>query len=150
MQPQIKPSAEMTLTALHLLLYTAIFFGLCVYSATIGPRQVITILDALANPVASAGRELNIQYARVAHVLPRALQVEHRKAQITVQIPATLEQAWEVWKQQLQARDYVSLQAVFHPEGYLILRDMHVHEGQAAQNMGFCVCPVPLSGHTAP
>jgi hypothetical protein len=117
-------------TALHLLLYTTILFGLCVYSATIGPRQVVSILDALANPAAFAGRELNLQYARVVNLLPQALQVQQRSAQINVQVPENLEQAWEVWNRQLQARDYVSLQAVFHPEGFLILRDLHVHEGR--------------------
>jgi hypothetical protein len=80
--------------------------------------------------MAFAGRELNIQYARVDHVSPRTLQVEQRKARIIVQVPVALEQVWEVWKPLLQPHDHVSLRAVFHPEGYLILRDMHVHEGR--------------------
>ena len=130
MPPQVKSSPEMTRPVLHLLLYIAILFGLCVYSATIGPRRVVTIGKVLANPVAFAGKELNLQYAGVTHLLPQALQVEQSQARITVQVPATLEQPWEVWKRQLQAHDYVSLQATFHPEGYLILRDMHVHEGR--------------------
>jgi hypothetical protein len=55
MQLQVTSSAEMTRDALRLLLYTATLLGLCVYSATVGPRHVVTIVDALANPVAFAG-----------------------------------------------------------------------------------------------
>jgi hypothetical protein len=120
----------MTRTALSLLLYTAILLGLCVYSATIGPRHVVSIREALADPAAFAGRKLNLQYARVVSVLPWVLQVAGHSTRITVQVPASLEPAWDVWKSQVQARDYVSLQAVLHPNGLLILRDLHVHEGR--------------------
>ena len=128
--PLDNPKTALKLARLRRILGVATLLGLCVYSAIMGPRRVVSILDALANPAAFAGREFNIQYVRVVNPLPQALQVQQRSAQINVQVPDNLEQAWEVWKRQLQARDYVSLQAVFHPEGFLTLRDLHVHEGR--------------------
>jgi hypothetical protein len=116
---------------LHFVLCAVTLSGLCAYSAIVGPRRVVTLPEVLANPATSAGVELRLPLStKVVQVLPRAFQIEQHGVQLSVRVPADLEQEWKVWGEQLQVHDAVSLRAVFHPEGSLILRDMHIHKGR--------------------
>ena len=67
---------------------------------------------------------------RVVQVHPREFLVQQHGAQITVLVPESIDQEWGVWKKQLQVGDYVRLKAMLHPEGYLLLHDMHLHKGR--------------------
>jgi hypothetical protein len=122
----------MTSVRLRFILCIATLLGLCTYSAVVGPEQVDSIRKVLMNAEASAGMEVKLaSNVRVVQVLPWELQVEQRRTQISVQVPERAAKEWEAWREQLQVGDQVSLRAVFHPEGYLLLREMHVHKGRS-------------------
>lgn len=105
--------------------------GLCLYSGIAGPQRSYTIPKLLAAPVGAAGAELTLgPNAKVVQVLPQGFEVEQLGAQLFVRVSGNLEKAWKVWKNQLRKADYVSLRAVFHPEGYLLLQEMHIHKGR--------------------
>jgi hypothetical protein len=116
-------------TALRFLLCAATLFGLCAYSAVVGPMQTTSIAKVFVDPAAFAGKELTLA-SRVVQVLPRELVVQQQGMRIPIRPPENAEKAWEVWRTPPQVGDYVSLRAVFHPEGYLILHDIHVHKGR--------------------
>jgi hypothetical protein len=116
---------------LRLLPSTVVIVAICGYSAIEGPGREDSLATAVMNPALFAGRELRLpSNTRVLQVLPRGIEVAQRRAQVTVHIPEDLEREWRLWKEQVQAGDYVSLRAVFHPEGYLVLQEMHIHEGR--------------------
>jgi hypothetical protein len=130
-RPQTRFSGAMDCTILSSILCAASLFGLCTYSAVVGPGQSDSLPKALANPHLDAGLVLRLpSVVRVMEVRPQEFWVHQRGAQIVVRIPEQLEQDWMGRGQQLQAGDYVSLEATFHPDGYLLLRDMHVHKGR--------------------
>jgi hypothetical protein len=116
---------------LRVLLFAATLFGLCAYSAIVGPTQMVSIAEVLADPVASAGKEVELaSNVRVVQASPGEFLVQQRRVRIRVRATEHEEKEWGVWRKQPQIGDYVSLRAVFHPEGYLILHEIHVHTGR--------------------
>ena len=117
-------------TKLHIIVYTATLVGLCSYSAVVGPGRIDSLPEALAWPTRTAGSALRLPAdVKVVHAYPRSLWC-NSAAHISVRVPDDIEQKWAVWKRQMQVGDYISLTATFHPEGYLLLHDMHVHRGR--------------------
>jgi hypothetical protein len=116
---------------LRVVLCIILLIGLCSYSAVVGPEHLDSLPWALAQPDRVAGSELRLpSNMKVVQIHPGAFVVRQRDAQIAVRVPDHLEPEWVVWQQQLQVGNYVSLKAMFHPEGYLLLHDMHVHRGR--------------------
>jgi hypothetical protein len=110
---------------------TVVIFAICSYSAIEGPGREDSIAKAVLNPALFAGREFKLpSNTKVLQVSPRGMQVVQRGVQIAVHLPETLAKEWQAWGGQLQAGDYVSLRAVFQPEGYLLLQEMHIHDGR--------------------
>jgi hypothetical protein len=104
---------------------------LCLYSSFAGPQQGYRLSEILADPLAYTGVSLTLAYAKVVHLVPHQFRVENwEEAQIAVRIPDPLEAVWKQWREQLQVGHYVSLRAVVQPEGYLLLDDMHIHQGR--------------------
>lgn len=111
--------------------YTVALVGLCGYSAIFGPEHIATIPEVLANRAIFVGRELKLASGiEVVQVFPRELQVAQQGASIGVRVPENLAKDWEGWKKELKPGDFVSLTAVFQQEGYLLLRELHVHKGR--------------------
>jgi hypothetical protein len=104
--------------------------GLCLYSGIVGSQRSYDLPKVVANPITYTDRELKFEYISTVKVLPQEFQVEQLGARIFVQIPENLDKEWAVWRKQLEVGDYVSLRAVFHPEGHLLLHEMHVHKGR--------------------
>lgn len=122
---------KMKQTKLYFLLYTTILFGLCTYSAIVGPDQVVTIPEVLASPVGFTNKQLNLTSdVKVAQILPGEFQVEQLGGRIAVRIPKKVEKQWEIWREQLQVGEFVSLSGVFHQEGYILLDQLHIHNGR--------------------
>jgi len=116
---------------LRIFVCAIILVGLCSYSAIIGPRSLDSLREALAQPALAAGLELRLgPSVKVVDVHPRAFVIRQRGAQIAVRIPDPREPQWVVWKQPLEVGDHISLRGTFHPEGYLVLHDMHIHSGR--------------------
>jgi hypothetical protein len=123
--------ALMNRAKLRVMLCITLLIGLSSYSEVVGPEHMDRLPRALAQPDRVAGAELRLpSNVKVVQVHPRAFVVRQRDAEIAVRVPDHLEPEWAVWQQQVQVGDYVSLKATFHPEGYLLLRDMHVHQGR--------------------
>jgi hypothetical protein len=124
-------SLTMHQTRLRIIVCIATLIGLCSYSAVIGPGHIDSLPEALAWPTRGAGSMLRLPAdVKVVHIYSREFVVQQRGTRVSVRVPDDLAQEWAVWKQQLQVDDYVSLKATFHPKGYLLLQDMHVHRGR--------------------
>jgi hypothetical protein len=121
----------MNLDKLRFTVCALTLLGLCLYSGVVGPTQVDTISEILANTVAFVSQEVKLGAGvRVVRVLSREIEVEQRQARIIVRVPQGLEKEWEEWRSQLKVGDDVTLRGVYHPEGYLLLTEMHVHKGR--------------------
>jgi hypothetical protein len=78
-----------------------------------------------------AGRELTLPAnTRVLQVSPQGIRVEQGRRQIAVHVPEGMDRQWQALRGKLQVGDYVSLKAIFRPEGYLVFREMHIHAGR--------------------
>jgi hypothetical protein len=101
------------------------------YSALEGPSREGSIANAMQDPAVYAGRELTLPAnTRVLQVSPQGIRVAQRGLQIAVRVPEGMDEQWQALRGELQAGDYVSLKAIFRPEGYLVLREMHIHTGR--------------------
>jgi len=107
--------------------------GLCLYSGIIGPRQIDTIPEVLADPPAADGTELRLgSDAELISIQEYEFHVEQLGARIVVRIPAELRTEWAVWSEQLRIGDYISMKATYRSEGqgYLLLHTFHPHRGR--------------------
>ena len=105
--------------------------GLCLYSHIVGPQQGHRLSQILADPLAYAGISLTLSYAQVMRLVPQQFHVANwEDVQIAVRVPDHLNAAWKKWRNQLQVGHRVSLRAVVQPEGYLLLNDLHIHQGR--------------------
>jgi hypothetical protein len=105
-------------------------FALCLYGAIAGSLRSYDIRKMVAEPSRYAGVKLNWAYVKVVQVLSQQFQIKNRGVTIAVQIPTHLEHRWKSWREQLKVGHAVSLRAVFHPDRYLLLHEMHIHHGR--------------------
>lgn len=132
---------------LRFFLCAVALFGLCVYSAMVGPGRKTLLQNVQRNAEAFDGREIRLNSkVIVSRLLADGFEIEQSGAKIFVKIPEHQLHEWQVAKDDIGIGDYVSLRANFQREGYLSLIEMHVHSWRGAKIWVSSVALLLLAG----